>query len=121
LPSEPDHVVTYGTRPDQALVYRLSGDRNPLHSDPVFAKRAGFDQPILHGLCTYGFTGRALLHTLCGSDPARFGFMHGRFSRPTSPGDSLTVSMWDTDDGVRFRTDNQRGQTVIDGGLFRYA
>ena len=54
------------TRP---LLYRLSGDRNPLHSDPVFAKRAGFDRPILHGLCTYGFTGRALLHTLCGSDP----------------------------------------------------
>ena len=114
-------MVTYSTRPDQALLYRLCGDRNPLHSDPAFAKRAGFDQPILHGLCTYGFTGRALLHTLCGSDPARFGFVHGRFSRPTLPGDSLTVSMWDADDGVRFRTDNQRGQTVIDGGLFRYA
>ena len=57
-------------RPDQALLYRLSGDRNPLHSDPTFAKRAGFDRPILHGLCTYGFTGRALLHAVCGSDPA---------------------------------------------------
>ena len=66
---EPDEVISYATRPDQALLYRLSGDRNPLHSDPTFAKRAGFDSPILHGLCTYGFTGRALLHTVCGSDP----------------------------------------------------
>jgi acyl dehydratase len=115
---EPDDVVTYAVRPDQALVYRLSGDRNPLHSDPVFAKRAGFDRPILHGLCTYGFTGRALLHAVCGSDPARFRSMSGRFSRPTYPGDTLTVSMWGDGDGVRFRTDNQRGETVIDAGRF---
>jgi acyl dehydratase len=115
---EPDDVVTYAVRPDQALVYRLSGDRNPLHSDPVFAKRAGFDRPILHGLCTYGFTGRALLHAACGSDPARFRSMSGRFSRPTYPGDTLTVSMWGDGDGVRFRTDNQRGETVIDAGRF---
>ena len=87
---EPDEVVSYSTRPDQALLYRLSGDRNPLHSDPTFAKRAGFDRPILHGLCTYGFTGRALLHAVCGSDPARFGAMRARFSKPTMPGDTLT-------------------------------
>ncbi len=79
---EPDHVVTYPTRADQPLLYRLSGDRNPLHSDPGFARLAGFDRPILHGLCTYGITGRALLHTLCGSDPARFTSVRGRFSRP---------------------------------------
>ena len=115
---EPDDVVTYAVRPDQALVYRLSGDRNPLHSDPVFAKRAGFDRPILHGLCTYGFTGRALLHAVCGSDPARFRSMAGRFSRPTYPGDTLTISIWSEGDGVRFRTDNQRGETVIDAGRF---
>ena len=65
------------TRHDQALLYRLSGDRNPLHSDPAFAAMGGFDRPILHGLCTYGFTGRALLHALCGGDPARFK-AHGR-------------------------------------------
>jgi acyl dehydratase len=115
---EPDDVVTYSTRPDQALLYRLSGDRNPLHSDPVFAKRAGFDRPILHGLCTYGFTGRALLHTVCGSDPARFRAMSGRFSRPTLPGDTLTISMWADGHSVRFRTDNQHGETVIDAGKF---
>jgi acyl dehydratase len=115
---EPDEVVTYATRPDQALLYRLSGDRNPLHSDPEFAKRAGFERPILHGLCTYGFTGRALLHSVCGSDPTRFRAMAGRFSRPTYPGDTLTVSIWNDGEGVRFRTDNQRGETVIDGGRF---
>jgi len=115
---EPDDVVTYATRPDQALLYRLSGDRNPLHSDPAFAKRAGFDRPILHGLCTYGFTGRALLHAVCGSDPTRFRSMAGRFSRPTLPGDTLTISMWADDDGVRFRTENHRGETVIDAGSF---
>ena len=79
------HQVSYKTQPDQALLYRLSGDRNPLHSDPEFARTAGFPRPILHGLCTYGFTGRALLHTLCGSDPARFKSMEGRFSKPYFP------------------------------------
>jgi acyl dehydratase len=122
---EPDEVVSYSTRPDQALLYRLSGDRNPLHSDPAFAKRAGFDRPILHGLCTYGFTGRGLLHTVCGSDPARFGGMRARFSRPTMPGDTLTISVWDIGDvargAFRFRTETQRGETVIDAGLFNLA
>jgi len=122
---EPDEVVSYATRSDQALLYRLSGDRNPLHSDPAFAKRAGFDRPILHGLCTYGFTGRALLHAVCGSDPARFGAMRARFSKPTMPGDTLSISVWDIGDSAkgtyRFRTETQRGETVIDGGLFRLA
>jgi acyl dehydratase len=113
----PDHEVTYQTRPDQALLYRLSGDRNPLHSDPKFAAMAGFEKPILHGLCTYGFTGRALLHTLCGSDPDRFKSMAGRFSKPVYPGDALTVSMWRTGEGEAvFRTATQRGEVVIDGG-----
>jgi acyl dehydratase len=122
---EPDETVSYSTRSDQALLYRLNGDRNPLHSDPAFAKRAGFDRPILHGLCTYGFTGRALLHTVCGSDPARFGAMRARFSKPTMPGDTLTISVWDIGDAVpgayRFRTETQKGETVIDAGLFRLA
>jgi len=112
----PDHEVTYRTRPEQALIYRLSGDRNPLHSDPAFAARAGFDRPILHGLCTYGVTGRALLHTLAGSDPARFAGMSGRFSAPVFPGESLTVSMWVDGDTAMFRTAKQDGTVVIDRG-----
>jgi acyl dehydratase len=114
---DPDHVVTYPTRIDQALTYRLSGDRNPLHSDPEFAKMAGFDRPILHGLCTYGFTGRALLHSLCGSDPAKFKSMDGRFSKPVYPGDVLTVKMWVDGDQAIFRTETQNGDVVIDQGL----
>jgi acyl dehydratase len=117
---DPDHVVTYPTRPDQALLYRLSGDRNPLHSDPTFAKRAGFEGPILHGLCTYGFTGRALLHTLCGSDPARFRAMEARFSRPVVPGESLRVSMWVDGDEAIFRTETQTRNVVLDGGRFLF-
>lgn len=118
---DPDHSVTYQTRPDQALLYRLSGDRNPLHSDPAFAAMGGFDRPILHGLCTYGFTGRALLHTLCESDPARFRSMAGRFSSPVLPGESLTVNMWRTDDGEAvFQTTGDDGRVVLDAGLCRF-
>jgi len=113
----PDHQVTYQTRPEQALVYRLSGDRNPLHVDPKFAARGGFDRPILHGLCTYGVTGRALLHALCGSDPARFRSMSGRFSRPVWPGESLTISVWQQDgDTALFQTTKDDGTVVIDRG-----
>jgi len=117
----PDHEVTYETREDQALTYRLSGDRNPLHSDPAFAKMAGFDRPILHGLCTYGVTGRALLHTLCDSDPSRFKGMDGRFSKPVMPGDSLTVSMWVDGHRALYQTKNQNGDVVLDQGKFDFA
>gem|GEM_PF-21475 len=115
LPSrKPDHEVRYQTRVDQPLIYRLSGDRNPLHSDPSFAKLGGFERPILHGLCTYGFTGRALLHTLCGSDPARFQSMGGRFSKPVMPGDELAVCMWVDGNECLFQTRNQDGDVVFD-------
>lgn len=118
----PDHVVSYTTTRDQALLYRLSGDRNPLHSDPSFARAAGFDTPILHGLCTYGFTGRALLQTLCGGDPARFRSMEGRFSSPVFPGDELTISMWITGDGEAvFQTRRPGDVVVLDNGLCRFA
>ena len=113
---EPDEAVTYETRTDQALIYRLSGDRNPLHSDPSFAAMGGFDRPILHGLCTYGFTGRALLHTLCGGDPSRFRSMEGRFSSPVLPGEALTVKMWVDGDAAVFQTTGGDGRVVLDAG-----
>lgn len=115
----PDHVVTLSTRPDQALLYRLTGDRTPLHSDPSVATRAGFPRPILQGRCTMGFTGRALLHLLCGSDPARFRSIDGRFSAPVTPGDTLTVSIWVTGDHeAEFRTSKEDGTVVLDAGRF---
>ena len=116
----PDHEVTYQTREDQALTYRLSGDRNPLHSDPSFAALGGFDRPILHGLCTYGFTGRALLHTLCGGDSAKFKSMYGRFSKPVLPGEALTVQMWVDGNECVFQTTNPAGDVVIDQGRFTF-
>lgn len=121
MPGRPaDHQVTYATRPDQALLYRLSGDRNPLHSDPKFAAMGGFDKPILHGLCTFGFTGRALLHAMCGSDPQRFVSMAARFSKPVLPGQELTVSIWDDGSGrALFQTATDSG-VVIDGGVLTY-
>ena len=113
---EPDHLVVQPTRPEQALIYRLSGDRNPLHSDPAFAARAGFERPILHGLCTYGVAGRALLHALAGSDPARFASMAGRFSSPVLPGEPLTVTIWADGGAALFRTTKEDGTVVIDRG-----
>lgn len=118
---EPDHQLTYQTRTDQALLYRLSGDRNPLHSDPKFAAMAGFPRPILHGLCTYGFTGRALLHALCGADPAKFKSMDGRFTSPVFPGDALTVSMWVDGNSALFQTAKDDGTVVLDHGRFTFA
>jgi acyl dehydratase len=117
---EADRRVTYETSPNQALVYRLSGDRNPLHSDPGFAAIGGFERPILHGLCTYGFTGRALLHSLCGSDPGRFQHVEGRFTSPVVPGEALTVDMWELGDGEAVFTTSVGDRLVIDQGLVRY-
>ena len=117
----PDHQVSYQTLPEQALVYRLSGDHNPLHSDPSFAALGGFDRPILHGLCSYGFTGRALLHTLAGSDPERFKHMEARFASPVFPGDALTISMWVNGNEAFFTTARQDGTVVIDQGLVRFS
>ena len=117
---KPDHTVTYQTRPDQALLYRLNGDRNPLHSDPTFARGGGFDRPILHGLCTFGFTGRALLAVLCDDDPERFLSMDARFSKPVLPGDALTVSIWREGDRALFRTERAPGEVVLDSGVCTY-
>ena len=101
---DPDHQVSYQTRDDQALLYRLCGDRNPLHSDKQFSDVGGFPKPILHGLCTYGFTGRALLKELCDNDTAKFGAMEGRFSSPVLPGEALT----DQDVGERMASPSSK-------------
>jgi acyl dehydratase len=90
----PDHVVDLPTRTDQALLYRLSGDMNPLHADPAVAKRAGFDRPILHGMCTYGIVGRALLAGVCGNTPSRLRQFDARFSSPVFPGETIRTEMW---------------------------
>ena len=117
----PDEIVCTATRPDQALLYRLSGDVNPLHSDPVYARRFGLERPILHGLCTYGFTCRTLLHAVCGSDASRFRSMGGRFTAPVIPGDELTIQIWRAGAGLaHYRTINQHGAAVIDAGRFEY-
>jgi acyl dehydratase len=117
----PDQEVTVQTRHDQALIYRLSGDRNPLHSDPAFAAMGGFDRPILHGLCSYGFTARALLHTLCDGDPERFRHVEARFASPVLPGEALTIRMWEQGDGEAVFVTSVGDRVVIDQGLLRHA
>lgn len=117
----PDHEITLQTSPDQAFVYRLSGDRNPLHTDPSFAAIGGFDRPILHGLCTYGFTGRALLRAWCGNDVTKFHHIEGRFSSPVMPGDALTIRTWKTGDGEAVFTTSVDDRAVIDQGLVRFS
>lgn len=90
----PDFSVTETTTPEQAALYRLSGDLNPLHIAPEVARIAGFERPILHGLCTYGHAGRAILQRACGGDPARFRSLAARFSGVVFPGDELTTRGW---------------------------
>lgn len=90
----PDYRITSTTSAEQALIYRLSGDRNPLHSDPEFAARAGFPRPILHGLCTFGVAGRALVEAVVAGDATKLTAVSARFTAPVLPGESLTTSVW---------------------------
>jgi acyl dehydratase len=90
----PDQSISYTTLPQQALIYRLSGDMNPLHADPSFAAFGGFDKPILHGLCTFGHAGRAVLKAYCDDDPARLKSFEVRFSGVVYPGETITTDMW---------------------------
>ncbi|MBQ1075470.1 MaoC family protein [Micromonospora sp. C31] len=116
----PGHRIVATVRPDQALLYRLSGDRNPLHSDPAVAGRAGLPRPILHGLCTFGFAGRLLL-PLVGDDPARVRHVRARFNAPLHPGDTLTVHAWRRPYGVVFRVSEGTGRIVLDRGVLAVA
>jgi acyl dehydratase len=98
-----DYTCDLPTRPETALIYRLSADRNPLHSDPAVAKAAGYPRPILHGLATFGVAGHAVLKTLCGYDPSRLTAIAGRFSSPVYPGETIRTEMWRDGGVVSFR------------------
>ena len=114
----PDLSVDIATRPDQALIYRLNGDRNPLHSEPAFAKGAGFPRPILHGLCTYGITCRAVLKEIVGYDAEAILSHQVRFSAPVFPGDVITVDLWKDGKEISFEARvKERNATVIRNGL----
>jgi acyl dehydratase len=113
----PDRSLDIPTRPDQALIYRLCGDRNPLHSDPEFARRAGFPRPILHGMCTFGITCRGILQTYADYDPAAFRQHAARFSAPVYPGETVTLDMWKDGSVISFEARvKARDATVIRNG-----
>ncbi len=96
---EPDTSVVIATQPDQALIYRLSGDLNPLHADPVVARKAGFPAPILHGMGTYGVVARAVVDGACDGDESRLTSYGMRFSSPVYPGETLRTDIWDLGNG----------------------
>jgi acyl dehydratase len=117
-----DEAIEYVIRPDQAMLYRLSGDWNPLHIDPVIAREAGFAAPILQGLCTYGFVGRAVLKALCGGSANRLKRVDVRFSSPVFPGETLRVEIWREGPGraaLRVRV-VQRDVIVLQNGFVEF-
>ena len=99
----PDLICELATRPEAALIYRLSGDPNPLHVDPAVAKTAGFAKPILHGLATFGVAGHAVMKMVCEYEPARLASIAGRFSAPVFPGETIRTELWRDGDVVSFR------------------
>jgi acyl dehydratase len=114
---KPDHVVECSTRPDQALIYRLSGDRNPLHADPEVAKAAGFPRPILHGLCSYGTACRGILTALCDYDHTKIRGFNVRFSSPVFPGETIVTECWQDGNVISFRCRlKERDVVVINNG-----
>ncbi|MBV9555695.1 MAG: MaoC family dehydratase N-terminal domain-containing protein [Pseudolabrys sp.] len=113
----PDMTCDLTTRPEMALIYRLSGDINPLHAEPEFAKAAGFPRPILHGLATFGVAGHAILKSVSGYDPSRLTAMKGRFSAPVYPGETIRTELWRDGDVVSFRsTAVERNVVAINNG-----
>lgn len=114
----PDMAVDIATRPEAALIYRLSGDPNPLHASPAVAREAGFDRPILHGLCSYGVAGRAILETCCEGDPSRLRRLDLRFSSPVYPGETIRTEIWRDGGEVSFRARVvERDVVVLNNGL----
>lgn len=110
-----DVTVYLPTSESQALLYRLSGDRNPLHADPSFAAMGGFPKPILHGLCTYGFIGRAVLSEFCDKDPSRFLSYDARFAGVVYPGETIVADLWKEGSSVFIRaTTKERGEPVLE-------
>lgn len=119
---EADHSIAVKGPLNQALIYRLSGDYNPLHSDPEIAGVAGFNKPILHGLCHYGMAGRALIKILCADDPSRLLRLDTRFTSPVYPGEALRVDVWNISGGdASFRVvASERNVIVQDFGRCEY-
>jgi acyl dehydratase len=111
----PDLSVDISTRPDQALLYRLSGDYNPLHADPASASRAGFPKPILHGLCTYGLTCRAVLEAIVDYDSDAILSHQVRFSSPVFPGELVTVDLWRDGQVISFEARVKARNVVVIG------
>jgi len=110
-------VIKQTTRPEHALLYRLCGDRNPLHARPAVAREAGFPRPILHGMCTYGFATRAILQAACDFDPDRLLSIGARVSAPVFPGDALETEIWRDGDTMSFRTmAPERNAVVLNNG-----
>jgi acyl dehydratase len=116
----PDKVIEAPTLPRQALIYRLSGDYNPVHADPAVAAKAGFDRPILHGLCSYGIVGLSLVLELCDGDPDRLTELFARFSKPVYPGETIRIELFFEGDLWRFRARAaERNEVVLDRGIAR--
>lgn len=124
LPADraPDATLDLPTRPEQALLYRLSGDLNPLHVDPAVAQAAGFDRPILHGLCSYGIAARAVLELLCGNQPGRLKRLDLRFASPVFPGETIRTELWLEAPGrAAFRARVvERDQLILNNGLAEF-
>jgi acyl dehydratase len=120
-PREADITVPFETRPEQGAIYRLSGDLNPIHIDPDFARSGGFAAPFLHGLCTYGVVGRAILRELCHDDPTAFRAMRGRFADRVGFGDTITTRIWrDTPGRALVQAETQDGRVVLSNAEARF-